>query len=93
MRELGAIPNWSLLQIIRDSGIDEIQALCGGFASCGTCHVYVDPEWLDRLPPIDIDEDGMLACSSHRSERSRLACQIRFTDALAGLSLTIAPEE
>jgi 2Fe-2S ferredoxin len=93
IRELRAMPNWSLMQIVRDNGIDEVQALCGGFASCGTCHVYVDAEWLDRLPPIDADEEDMLACSSHRSDCSRLACQIRFTDALDGLSLTIAPEE
>ncbi len=31
----------------RDSGIE---ADCGGACPCSTCHVYVDPTWVDRLP-------------------------------------------
>jgi 2Fe-2S ferredoxin len=31
-------------------GIPQIEAECGGAMACATCHVYVEPDWLDRLP-------------------------------------------
>ena len=35
--------------------IPGIDADCGGGMSCATCHVYVDENWLDKLPQ---KEDG-----------------------------------
>ena len=32
-----------------------IDADCGGGMSCATCHVYVNEDWLDKLP---VKEDG-----------------------------------
>jgi len=86
-------PGTSLMQTITDADFPELLALCGGMCSCATCHVYVDTEQLDRLPPIGTDEDELLAGSGHRRDNSRLSCQVRVTDALDGLRLTIAPEE
>lgn len=83
----------SLMEVIRDAGYDELLALCGGCCSCATCHVHVDPEFLDALPPISDDEDDLLDSSDHRNERSRLSCQIPITAALAGLRVQIAPED
>ena len=40
----------SVMEVIRENGFDELLALCGGCCSCATCHVYVDPEFADRLP-------------------------------------------
>ena len=37
----------SVMEIIRDNGFDELLALCGGSRSCGTCHVFVDPQFVD----------------------------------------------
>ena len=82
----------SVMEVIREGGIDEILALCGGCASCATCHVRVDPAWLDRMPPMDRDEDDLLD-SVDRDETSRLSCQIPFTDALDGLKVRIAEED
>ena len=81
----------SLMLNIRKPG--EIQAICGGCASCGTCHVYVAEEWLDRLPPIQPDEEVILAFSDWRRDNSRLSCQIQVTDTLDGLAVTVAPED
>lgn len=83
----------SLMEVIRDNGYDELLALCGGCCSCATCHVHVDPEFLDALPPMSEDEDDLLDSSDHRNERSRLSCQIPVTAALAGLRVQIAPED
>jgi ferredoxin, 2Fe-2S len=70
-----------------------VAAICGGMCSCATCHVYVDPEWWDRLPPPMSDERELLAELAHHESRSRLSCQIEFTAELAGLKVTIAPDE
>ena len=81
------------MEAVRDAGIDELLALCGGVCSCATCHVHVDYEFAAMLPEMSEDENDLLDSSSHRDERSRLACQIRLTDALSGLRVSIAEED
>ena len=71
----------------------ELLALCGGCCSCATCHVHVDPAFLDKLPRMSEDEDDLLESSDHREANSRLSCQIPFTADLDGLKVTIAPED
>jgi ferredoxin, 2Fe-2S len=70
-----------------------VAAICGGMCSCATCHVYVDAEWQDKLPPPMSDERELLSELSHARENSRLSCQVEFTPELAGLRVTIAPDE
>lgn len=84
--------NRTVMDIIREQGNAGLLAICGGCLSCATCHVYVDAEFADRLPPISEDEDALLDGSDHRNASSRLSCQIRMSDALSGLRVTIAPE-
>jgi 2Fe-2S ferredoxin len=63
---------------------------CGGSMTCATCHVYVDPEWMSRLPPMSDQEGEMLDfAAAARMDGSRLACQIEMTDALDGLRLAL----
>ncbi|MFI4913818.1 MAG: 2Fe-2S iron-sulfur cluster-binding protein [Steroidobacterales bacterium] len=81
-----------LMEPLRDMD-DGVTAICGGMCSCATCHVYVDPEWLTKLPAAMSDELDMLADLSHRRDNSRLSCQISLKDEYAGLKVTIAPEE
>lgn len=81
------------MEIIRDAGIDELLALCGGCCSCATCHIYVDGEAADALPEITGDESDLLDGSDHRSDASRLSCQLIYSDAMAGLRVRIAPED
>jgi 2Fe-2S ferredoxin len=81
----------SLMLNIRKPG--QIQAICGGCASCGTCHVYVAEDWAMRLPPIKPEEETILAFSDWRQPNSRLSCQIKVTEDLDGLSVTVAPED
>ncbi len=83
----------SVMEVIRNGGIDELLALCGGCCSCATCHVHVDPAFADRLPPMRQDEDDLLESSADRDATSRLSCQIPFGEELDGLRVTIAAED
>ena len=92
-REIIGDTGLSVMEAIRDAGIDEILALCGGCCSCATCHVHVDPEFAAKLPKMSPDEDDLLDSTSDRDANSRLSCQIELTDALDGLRVTIAAED
>jgi 2Fe-2S ferredoxin len=83
----------SLMEVIRDGGVDELLALCGGCCSCATCHVYVDESYLSKLSPISPDENDLLDSSESRTAASRLSCQIRVTDEIAGIKVKVAPED
>ena len=62
--------------------------MCGGFANCGTCHVHVEEAWLDKLPPVAVEEDIMLeGTMCPRQPNSRLACQLQVSKGLDGLFL------
>ena len=67
------------------AGVPGIDADCGGGCSCGTCHVIVDPAWIDRAGPPGPMEEGMLDFVPERCETSRLSCQISIDNALDGL--------
>ncbi len=83
----------SVMEAIRDNGFDELLALCGGCCSCATCHVFIDPEFADKLPAMSEDENDLLDSSDYRNETSRLSGQVQVTSALEGLRVTIAPED
>ena len=70
--------------------IPGILAECGGSASCGTCHVYVEEDRLGLLPPMDEPEDAALGIVSDRRPNSRLSCQIIVAESFDGLSVTVA---
>jgi ferredoxin, 2Fe-2S len=83
----------SVMEVIREAGIDELLALCGGCCSCATCHVHVGADYADKLPPMSDDENELLSISDDRSDDSRLSCQIPFTAALDGMTVTIARDD
>jgi len=81
----------SVMEIVRDTGVEDDFAFCGGGLSCASCHVYVDDTFLDALPPMSAEENDLLDGSSHRRENSRLSCQLSYNDGLDGLKVAIAP--
>lgn len=92
-REIAGVKGFSLMEMLRDNGFDEILALCGGCRSCGTCHVYVDPAFAHLLPKQAGEEKELLEGSNHMTEHSRLSCQITCFPALDGIRLQIPPED
>jgi 2Fe-2S ferredoxin len=71
-----------------------IEALCGGMCSCATCHIFLAPEWFQKLDAPQDDELELLEeTECFREGESRLSCQIKFSDELDGMTFTIAPEE
>jgi 2Fe-2S ferredoxin len=93
LHQITAQEGSSVMEAIRDHGIDDLQAICGGCCSCATCHVYIGAAYLDTLTPIGEDESDLLDSSRHRTAASRLACQIRCSPDLDGLTVTIAAED
>ena len=70
-----------------------IRGDCAGNLQCSTCHVYVDPVWLSKLPPPENEELVMLDfTAAERRTNSRLSCQIKMSAALDGLVVR-TPEE
>ena len=81
------VPNGlTVMEGARDNGIPGIEADCGGACACATCHVYVHPDWTDKLPPVESMEEDMLDFAYQPDpKRSRLTCQLKVSDALDGL--------
>jgi 2Fe-2S ferredoxin len=69
------------------NAVPGIDADCGGECACATCHVYVEPAWLDRIGPPEpgSQEASMLSFAAEAAPNSRLACQIAMREELDGL--------
>ncbi len=67
------------------NNIPGIDADCGGDCACGSCHVYVDAAWADKVGAKSAMEESMLDFAENVEATSRLSCQIKVTDALDGL--------
>ncbi len=80
----------SLMQAAIANGVPGIVAECGGSAMCATCHVYVEPEWLEQLPAMDAVEQEMLdSVADERLPESRLSCQLLVSPQLDGLKVRL----
>ncbi len=83
----------SIMEMIRDSGVDELLALCGGCCSCATCHIFLSGTDISRTGEAGEDENYLLDSSDHRQAGSRLSCQLIWSNDLDGLTVTVAPED
>lgn len=91
--DVDATVGHTLMETAVDNSITGMVAECGGACACATCHAYIADDWLGRLPEMDDMEDAMLESAMDRRANSRLSCQIEVTDALEGLTVTIADNE
>lgn len=77
----------SLMLAAVNHGVHGIDGDCGGQCACATCHVFINGEWAGKIPPPDANEDEMLNFTAERLPDSRLACQVRMTEALDGIEV------
>jgi len=83
--EVYATPGHSLMETAVDNGVAGVVADCGGACSCATCHVYIDPDWLTRLPAAGDSEQELLEFAIDLKDNSRLSCQIEITEEMDGM--------
>ncbi|WP_447725826.1 2Fe-2S iron-sulfur cluster-binding protein [Sphingomonas koreensis] len=88
-----AQPGASLMEALREGGLDEVEALCGGCCSCATCHVYVEQGPDASQVVHSADEDDLLDSSDHREANSRLSCQVTLGAEHNGIVVRIAPDD
>lgn len=88
-RKVDAVDGESIMRTAVTNDVPGIVGECGGELSCATCHVYMEPQWADRVPPRSPDEEDMLEMVESRTELSRLSCQIRVTPELDGLEVVV----
>lgn len=88
-QEVEAAPGLTVMEAAKSEDVPGIDAECGGACACATCHVYVEPEWVDVVgKPSEMEED-MLDFAFDVREESRLSCQIRVTEKLDGLVVKV----
>ena len=83
----------SVMEIAVRNGIRGIEADCGGACACATCHVYVDPSWQEKAGAAEGNEADMLEFAIEPKTNSRLCCQIKLSEALDGLVVTVAESQ
>ena len=79
-----------LMQEAVNNSVPGIDGDCGGVASCATCHVYVEPDWLAATGPRTDMEEAMLDGTFGVETNSRLCCQIQVSDQIDGLVVQVA---
>jgi 2Fe-2S ferredoxin len=78
----------SVLEVAHANDID-LEGACEGSLACSTCHVIIDAEWYEQLDPPTEEEEDMLDLAFGLTHTSRLGCQIRMTEDLDGLTVTL----
>jgi len=78
----------SVLEIAHKHGVN-LEGACEGSLACSTCHVIVDAKWFARLDKAGEEEEDMLDLAFALTHTSRLGCQIRITDELDGMIVTL----
>ena len=89
-KEVEAKPGQRLLDVAWANG-QPLEGACEGVMACSTCHVIVDKEDFERLPPASDEEEDLLDIAAHVTRTSRLACQLLLTEDLQSLSVRMPP--
>ena len=92
-REVEVPTGWSVMEGAVKNLVPGIDADCGGACACATCHVYVDAEWLAKLPPKTDMEETMLDFAQELTPTSRLSCQIKVGPELDGLVVRMPKDQ
>jgi 2Fe-2S ferredoxin len=89
--QIDVATGWSLMQAATTSGVNGIEAACGGSCACATCHCYVEgPAAAHLYPPADDEKSMLQTVAARQNPNSRLSCQIVMSPELEGLIVRIA---
>ena len=89
-KEVDAKPGQRLLDVAW-AGREPLEGACEGVMACSTCHVIVEPEDFDELPPASEEEEDLLDLAAYATRTSRLACQIVLTQDMESLTVRVPP--
>jgi ferredoxin len=90
-KEVEAEPGQRLLDVAW-AAREPLEGACEGVMACSTCHVIVDAQDFENLPPASEEEEDLLDLAAHATRTSRLACQIILSEDLRTLTVRIPPE-
>lgn len=80
----------SVMSFARDANIPGIVGRCGGFATCGTCHMYASKSNSGSLIQTPEEEaDVILGMGEDLRPESRLTCQISVDPNSADLEFRV----
>ena len=85
----------TLLDAAKKLKVSEISADCKGNCACGTCHIYIDENWVDKIEPIWTAslETYLLEKSKYYNEKlSILSCLIDIKNEYDGLVVNLIEE-
>ena len=88
-REVEGRPGETAMRCATEHLVAGIIGECGGAMACATCHGYVDEAWAGKLPPPSAQELEMLTGCIDVRPNSRLTCQIKLSEELDGLAITV----
>lgn len=86
---LEAKKGFSVMNVAISNQVRGIDADCGGLCNCATCHVYVDEQWMNKVGQPGKAEEAIMSLNPERQANSRLSCQIKISDQLDGLIITL----
>lgn len=89
VREASGPEGTRLLDVAQADG-QPLEGTCDGDMACATCHVMIAAEDFARLTPAREEEEDLLDLVPNASRTSRLACQIRLSAALDGITVRVA---
>ena len=91
--EVNACKGESLMEAAVSNDVPGIDADCGGNCACGTCHVFVNADWLSKVGQRSEMENLMLEYAENLKSNSRLSCQIEISEELEGLTVELPKEQ
>jgi 2Fe-2S ferredoxin len=85
--ETALVEGQSLMQLATSNAVAGIDGDCGGECACGTCHVFIGSDWLSHTGARGDQEHQMLDMTPERQTTSRLACQVKVSTAMDGMTV------
>ena len=79
----------TLLEVAQENGI-QISSPCEGNLACGQCHVIIDDAFFSKLEEPSEREQDILDFLPNGEANSRLACQVKITKELDGMTVKVA---